>query len=219
MRIQKYGIFFTIFTFFFHLFFSHTTFPLNMYQQDIGCRIILVIRAVRLDTTTIGEPFNNLHHSQVRKIGNGTSRPSETFIFKRYIDKIKQDSPAAIALLIDTMRTDTDMAASTAQGSVHDGGLVMIEWCKMILETEEFSVVGVPPLPVTPPHTPPPPLQQPVTADDAKTAEAERLSGEQGVSGLDQLHGAADASNSWRSSTPLWECDELPSSPRSRLKK
>jgi len=129
-----------------------------------------------------------------------------------YIDKVKKDSPDAIEVLIQRMRTDTDMVASTAQGRVHDGGLSMIKWCQRILATAGFPLVGVALLPVTPPHTPPPVLAHPVTADGIMTAETERVGGEQGVSGLDQLYGAAEPCNSWRSSTPLSECDDLPSS-------
>jgi len=178
--------------------------------QDIACPIMLAMRAERPNAKAIGESFDKLCPQQVRKISTGASRPTETSRFKPYIDKVKQDSPHSIAVLIDTMHTDPGMTAYIAQGSVHDGGVAMIECCKKVLR--------VPPPPVTPPHTPPPPpFQQPVAANDVKTAEADRLAEELDVSGLDDLHGAADASNIWPESTSSFSCDELPSSPRSEL--
>jgi len=53
--------------------------------------------------------------------------------------------------------------------------------------------------------------------DDPLTVGTENLVGEKGVSALDQLHVATELDNSWRSSTPFFECDDLPSSPSADL--
>ena len=139
---------------------------------------------VHPNARSIGTSFGNLHHSQVRKIGNCTIRNRETSQFQTYIDEVKSQSPEAIAHLLDCMRADTELAAATAQRGLYDGGVVTIKWCQLVLGDGEFTVVDYPPGPVTSPATTPPIMTTPVAGDHIIPTDTESVAGVQGVSAL-----------------------------------
>jgi hypothetical protein len=96
-----------------------------MYEEDIGCRIMLLIHGEHPNDNRIGTSFGNLHHSKVCKIGNDTSRNRETSKFQTYIDEVKRERPTAIAILLDHMREDTQMADVTVQCGLYDPTLLI----------------------------------------------------------------------------------------------
>ena len=62
-----------------------------MYEEDLGYRIMVLMRGHHPNSIRIGMVFGNLHHSQVLKIGDVTNRNCETNKFQTYIDEVKRE--------------------------------------------------------------------------------------------------------------------------------